>query len=112
MNSLNSEAPNYLRRCYNLEGIRSRTVRDTHKASREGTVPCPEPLAEHGWTVHSAKLVDENEVDTDQVEDDDGDDGQAVNMKDENEIELDFVLDYAGDDSGQSDANKKPRMEH
>jgi lariat debranching enzyme len=75
------------------------------------TVPCPETVADHGWTDHSAKVVDENEVDIDQVEDDD-DDGQAVNMKDGNEIELDFVLDYAGDDSGQSDANKKPRMEH
>jgi lariat debranching enzyme len=86
------------------------------------TVPYHENVAEHGWTAHSAKVVDDNEVDIDDVEDDDGDgddgddgdDGQAVNMKDENEIELelDFVLDYAGDDSGPSDANKKPRMEH
>jgi lariat debranching enzyme len=79
------------------------------------TVPYHESVAEHGRTDHSAKVVDENEVDIDDVEGDDDDDDQAGNMmKDENEIELDFVLDYAGDDndSGQSDANKKPRMEH
>jgi hypothetical protein len=75
------------------------------------TVPSHESVAEHGWTDHSAKVVDENDVDIDDVEGDDDDQAGNV-MKDENEIELDFVLDYAGDDSGQSDANKKPRMEH
>jgi lariat debranching enzyme len=56
----------------------------------------------------SMKVVDENEVDIDDVEGDD----QAANVEDENEIDLDFVLDYTGDVSGQSDSNKKPRMEH
>jgi hypothetical protein len=73
------------------------------------TIPFHETVVEHGWTDRSAKVVDENEVDIDEIE---GDDDQAANMKDENEIELDFVLDYAGDGSGQSDPNKKARMEH
>jgi hypothetical protein len=73
------------------------------------TIPFHETVAEHGCTDNFAKVVDENEVDIDEIE---GDDDQvAANMKDENEIELDFVLDYAGDDSGQSDPNKKPRMD-
>jgi hypothetical protein len=92
-----------------------RDTKQGYNASNEGTLPYHESVAEHGRTDHSAKVVDENEVDIDDVEGDDDDDDQAGNMmKDENEIELDFVLDYAGDDndSGQSDANKKPRMEH